>query len=477
MADCPGENESLRALRDVLATAGYDGDVVDRTRRFRRYLSSADALSASLAGGSNRHSPLTTLLALFAIGEAVRCQDAERALQPLTLEQLEADGLLRIAAGHVWPVVRILPFDGLLLLGDAAAEPARDFVGAQYGSGSQLVSWLAPRRSWRSMLDLGTGSGVQALLASRHSQRVVGVDVNPRAIKFADRNARLNGVDNAEWRIGSWFEPVATERFDLVLANLPHVVSPDSEFIYRDSGQPPGELAAQLCAQAPDHLEDGGLAVLLCEWGHATEEDWDVVPRRWASDTECDGIIVCMSTTDPLEYAAAWNRPPARQLATTEMQRTIARWHAYYRDAAIGAISFGAVILRRRAGGARWTVQARTAAAPGEQAARQITRAIAGNDLLACGDDLDDRRYAVPDGLSISQRFVRRDGGWMTRVATASVPDELGVTATIDPDALPAIFRCDGTAPLADHLHSSSHPDLVRSAVRELLAHGLLEVR
>lgn len=59
---------------------------------------------------------------------------------------------------------------------------------------ARLLAALTVRRSIGTALDLGTGGGVQALLAARHSRRVVAVDVNPRALRYTAFNARLNGL-------------------------------------------------------------------------------------------------------------------------------------------------------------------------------------------------------------------------------------------------------------------------------------------
>ena len=63
------------------------------------------------------------------------------------------------------------------------------------------------------------------------------VDVNPRALRYAALNARLNGLANVETREGSWLEPVADERFDLVVCNPPYVLSPDRDYLFRDGGE------------------------------------------------------------------------------------------------------------------------------------------------------------------------------------------------------------------------------------------------
>src|SRR5205814_2148722 len=105
---------------------------------------------------------------------------------------------------------------------------------------------LTPRRRVARALDVGTGNGAQALLAARHSAQVVATDVNPRALKYTQLNAALNGVANLETRAGSLFEPVAGERFDLVTCNAPYVISPETRWQYRDGGLPGDELSERV---------------------------------------------------------------------------------------------------------------------------------------------------------------------------------------------------------------------------------------
>jgi len=64
---------------------------------------------------------------------------------------------------------------------------------------------------------------------------VVATDVNQRALAFTAINAALNGLDNVETRLGSLFEPVKGETFDLITCNAPYVVSPEDRWQYRDA--------------------------------------------------------------------------------------------------------------------------------------------------------------------------------------------------------------------------------------------------
>ena len=73
-----------------------------------------------------------------------------------------------------------------------------------------------------SVLDMGTGSGIGAVVAASWAQRIVAVDIDPEAVRCARINALVNRVDaRVEVREGDLFAPVHGERFDVVLFNPP----------------------------------------------------------------------------------------------------------------------------------------------------------------------------------------------------------------------------------------------------------------
>jgi len=77
------------------------------------------------------------------------------------------------------------------------------------------------------VLDIGTGSGVLAIMAAKLGASVVATDTDPRAIAAAGRNAPLNEVE-IDYRLGSLFAGCAAQ-FDVIMANLPNeIVAPAS---------------------------------------------------------------------------------------------------------------------------------------------------------------------------------------------------------------------------------------------------------
>ena len=139
-----------------------------------------------------------------------------------------------------------------------------------------------PTGAPRTVLDLGTGSGAIALsiACERPQATVYGVDAAPAALLLARRNAcRLmpKGCGSQPtFLLGHWYQPVADQRFDLIVANPPyidnadpHLQQGDLRFEPRAALTPGGNglaALAEIIAGAPRHLSEGGC--LLCEHGY-----------------------------------------------------------------------------------------------------------------------------------------------------------------------------------------------------------------
>jgi release factor glutamine methyltransferase len=84
-------------------------------------------------------------------------------------------------------------------------------------------------RDEKRVADLGTGCGAVALALARERPgwHIVATDVSAAALAVARANAAALGLTRVEFLEGSWFEPLAGARFDLLVSNPPYVAADD----------------------------------------------------------------------------------------------------------------------------------------------------------------------------------------------------------------------------------------------------------
>jgi hypothetical protein len=399
---------------------------------------------------------LDVLARLFLIGEPVPIAAARPALGGMPPEQWAAGGAVTIdgdlVRGRI--VIRPLgdPADRLVAHdrpGPSGAVAADHVLGVS--ASTAALAGATIRRPIESAFDLGTGCGVQAIHAAGHSERVVASDINPRAVALATLSVELNGLDGVDVRLGDRFEPVAGERFDLVVSNPPYVISPLRRYVFRDSGLPVDELCRSIVRAAPAHLNAGGHCQLLASWAHVAGEDWRERLERWFAGTGCDAYVLEREALEPAAHAASW-------LRQTEQAGT---WRddfdAWMRDCeahGIEAVAFGLISMRRRDGGTPWF--------RAEEAPQDI--------VMPCGDHLgavfeladflhgvdDDRllatAFAVAPDVVLDERTAQGDEGWQVVERRLRQTAGLCHSGDVDPGVAAIVLACDGQRPLGDVL-------------------------
>ena len=425
------------------------------------------------------------LVRLFLLGLDVDTERARTALAPAQLEDLERGGLIEAdGSGRVHCPIRISPFEGLLLAHDPEVvdAPEADIVTGLNSAARTLAS-LTPRRPAGRALDVGTGSGVQALLAAQHSDHVVATDVNPRALAFTRLGAALSGFDHVETREGSFFDPVENEEFDLIVSNPPYVISPDAQLVYRDGGLDRDEVSRIAVTGAASHLAGGGLAMVLVNWVHEAWEPWDRPLRDWLGDSGCDALLLHHLSEDGLEYAAKWNTRYRRDPDTHG--RVLDRWTGYYREAGIGALATGGVALRRRGGGDPRITTVEMATGPSGNGGEHVLRMLDGAALLAEGgeDSLLATRLALVPGHSLHRELRHTGEGYGPETVRMVLDDSAGLSTEFGPAVAAILVGLDGTRTpgdlvplLARALPGSDEEirDAVLVAVRTLVEQGLV---
>ena len=446
---------ALQRLGEQLRSAGYtEPAVLERLGADETLLSPRDASIERRRLGDDR---LSDLIRLFLLHEPVpaRSFDAE------AVDFLEAD------RDRVVSSVAVQPWRDAFVVHDwSEGSGAEDHVvGAS--KVTAVLADLTVRRHVGAALDLCTGSGAQAVLASRHGGRVFGVDVNPRALRLAGWSLALSGVGNVELRLEDVQDLSTDQRFDLVTANPPFVVSPDRRWMYRDAG---AGISQAVVEQAAEVLHDGGFAHVLCQWPVRAGERWDDQPRAWVAGRDCDAWILRLPTAENvLDYAAGWNAV-LQASDPLEFERTVDRWLAHFEQHEIDSVVFGAVVLRRRPGRA-WVKADEASAWPTEPAGKHVERLFAGQTLVSSlpGDAaLLDLRLAGVARVRLDE--TRSYGANGLELVAAQLRGSLPVRAKVSRAAAAVLAGLDGRVPLRD---LPGAQDALPS-IRELVALGLL---
>ena len=314
-------------------------------------------LPARRVAGASK-APVATLVRLFTLGDPVDLAEVERALPTLRASGAVALGLVDEEGDGVVARVDVRPYAAddrhwwvaSDLAEVATGSPVRaDHVLGIGGASTTLAAWTIRRPVGRA-LDVGTGCGVQALHLGSHAESIVATDLSERALAFARFNAALN---ECTWdvRAGSMLEPVAGERFSLIVSNPPFVITPRSGemplFEYRDGGAAGDAIVADLVRSVGDHLEPGGVAQFLGNWEVPRGSTWTERVGSWLEGAGVDAWVVQREVQDPAEYAETWSRDGGHHPGTADFDAMYAAWLDDFASRDIQSIGFGVITLHR----------------------------------------------------------------------------------------------------------------------------------
>lgn len=387
--------ESVEALLGPVAAAALQRELrAPALRVVRRALAAGDGATRASAAStsSDRPGPATgadstssaanapqdgvvagykvaVLTTLFMLGEPVGAAALETALPRTGVAGALAIGLVvptQSASGEQLyaPAVDLRPHEaedahgsvrwwvasdlGELVTGKALAP---DHVLGIGRAGLTLAA-LTPRKPVETALDLGVGCGIQTLYLLRHVRQVVATDISTRALEFTAFNVALAGVDSArvQLRQGNLLEPVAGQRFDLIVSNPPFVITPPSVrqaglplMEYRDAG---GPILPALVRGLEDHLNPDGVAVMLGNWEHREGTSWRTSVNQWIGKS-LDAWIIQREVQDPVEYAAMWLRDggltPER--SGVAFENALAAWQEDFDSRQVSGVGMGYLVF------------------------------------------------------------------------------------------------------------------------------------
>jgi ribosomal protein L3 glutamine methyltransferase len=182
------------------------------------------------------------------------------------------------------------------------------FGGDDEEGGSLIDDPLSVER----VLDLCTGSGCLAILASRNfpNAAIDAVDISKDALEVAAHNVRDYGLeDRLTLHRGDLFKPLGDQRYDLIITNppyvdadgmaaLPHECRAEPKLAF-DGGPDGLDIIRRILDQAKQHLTPQG--GLLCEIGRGREPLGDAYPQLpllWLDTEESDGEVFWIGAAD-----------------------------------------------------------------------------------------------------------------------------------------------------------------------------------
>jgi release factor glutamine methyltransferase len=133
----------------------------------------------------------------------------------------------------------------------------------------------------QSVLEIGTGSGIVAMYASRLTEDVTVTDINFDACELARENFEANGIENIEILFGNMFEPVEDRKFDVILFNTPYLPTEEGEVLddtinYAfDGGLNGRKVIDVFLNEVGNHLNDGGIVQMIQSSLSGNEETLD----------------------------------------------------------------------------------------------------------------------------------------------------------------------------------------------------------
>jgi methylase of polypeptide subunit release factors len=393
---------------------------------------------------------LVTRLFLFGIPQTP--EDAKARLSEDFLTLLTKTGMAVIDGDLIRPTVMLAPMGDFIVVADPLfrMQPVEEpDIILWPNDTTRLLLNSCVKADCGPALDLGAGCGIISLFLSKFSIHVVATDLNSRSEEFVQFNRWLNSAPEIEALTGDTFEPVASRRFDRILANPPFFITPSSDVLYCQNPLELDGFCRRVAREGAALLNEGGFLQMVFEWVELDGEPWKERLASWVEDTGCDAWIYRSYVTSPDSYA---HQRTNRQYATSPKNATAAfeRAMEYYRRHKVVRVLGGLMALRRRAG-SNWLQIEEGRVNPGQPFGNLIQEIFETQDALRQASD-DHQLLMLKPRLSqesqLEQQFTLENRAWAVESIKLTLHHALPAEIVVESSVADFLARCDGTHPL-----------------------------
>jgi SAM-dependent methyltransferase len=195
--------------------------------------------------------------------------------------------------------------------------------GANLGLGCGNPVALASLKEGETVLDLGSGPGLDCFLAADKvgkNGKVIGIDMTPEMLEKARSNAEKGNYSNVEFRLGEIENlPVADNSVDVVISNCVINLSPDKRSVFRETFRvlkPGGRIMVSdvvLSKELPDFIKDSVDAYVGCISGAITRDEY----LKTITDAGFKNAGIVSETSIPVEE---WINDPIAESVTKKLK-------------------------------------------------------------------------------------------------------------------------------------------------------------
>ena len=352
-----GSSQQFSSVREFLDQADYSEQTVSKrlgVGGLHEYLRSGS--KPGTTSPAEAHDAVGVLLRVFLAGLSIGGEFLSRFVPPAVQESFEALGILcadPARPSECYSPVALYPVAGLWIASDRWRNPdgspvpnVQDFVFPAIHPLTHEFLDPLPQSPCDRLLDLGSGTGIAALLASkRYARQSWAVDITQRATDFGEFNRRLNGLSNATVLQGNLYEPVAGMTFDRIVTHPPYVPSLESGAIYADGGADGESITRAIVEGLPRYLEPRGRFYCDTMGVEREGEPFEQRVRRWlgAEQSAFDILFIADSIQGPAQFAYRTTR---HKKGTWEL---MGQWRAHLEKLKVKSLVNGLLVMQRKA--------------------------------------------------------------------------------------------------------------------------------